>query len=51
MVRFIAVLLCKLLLGNLISVQAEGKKLSKEYARVASEIIGGALVESEAMKN
>ncbi len=48
MVRFIAVLLCTLLLGNLISVQAEGKKLSKEYARVASEIIGSALVESEA---
>lgn len=46
--RLIAILLCTLLLGNLFSVQAEQKKISKEYAKVASEIIGTALVQSEA---
>jgi len=46
--RLIVLLLCIVLVGNLAPIQAQNKPLNKEYAKVASQIMGTALVEGEA---
>ncbi len=46
--RLIVFLFCFILVGNLISVQGQDKGLGKDYAKVASQIMGTALIEGQA---
>ncbi|KAF0248984.1 MAG: peptidase M28 [bacterium] len=48
MMRLIVFLLCFMLVGNLIAVQGQDKRLGKDYAKVASQIMGTALIEGQA---
>ncbi|MBI4853092.1 MAG: M20/M25/M40 family metallo-hydrolase [Acidobacteria bacterium] len=52
LIQLVILSLCIVLVGNLVTIQAQEKtlekNLSKDYARVASQIMGAALVEGQA---